>query len=65
MVFEFPEDRGLFRELTVWENVLLPLELNGQMDAQGLARASGLDLSAGGLEAVKAEAVKLAQQAAA
>ena len=28
--------------MSVWENVLLPLELNGQLDAVGLDRASGL-----------------------
>jgi putative ABC transport system ATP-binding protein len=33
---------NLIPTLTVWENLLLPLELNGQLDAVGLERAASL-----------------------
>jgi putative ABC transport system ATP-binding protein len=33
---------NLISTLTVWENLLLPLELNNQLNPQGLARAEGL-----------------------
>ncbi len=33
---------NLIPTLTVWENVVLPLELNGRLDAKGNARAAGL-----------------------
>jgi putative ABC transport system ATP-binding protein len=33
---------NLISTLTVWENLLLPLELNGSLDSEGLARAESL-----------------------